>query len=271
MFFFRRSLSLRLPTTSSPFLRSPRSFASGPTTEPPATKPELLHCWKCGKHLCTPSPTCKPSPPPFPALKSSWNPTHQDAKHGQGCGAIQPVLSSTFFDVFQLDPSPSPINNIKGGQAFVVDLKAIKKRFLELQALVHPDANSQRSEKERTFSERQSQFINKAYQAIRDPLARAKYILHLNKIHVDESSEKSQTGMTPLDLMKIMDIWEEIELCTTQSELDALVLENEDRIRKEIEVLERVFREGTLEKAKEGVVRLQYWYSLRQRMRDVEL
>ncbi|KAJ3014641.1 UNVERIFIED_CONTAM: hypothetical protein HDU68_000189 [Siphonaria sp. JEL0065] len=183
------------------------------------------------------------------------SPKNLSSEETDHCGAVQPVLPwTTFFEVFQLDPTS--VNGIKGGSAFTLDSGDLKSKFLRLQQLVHPDANSQRSEKERDFSERQSVFMNKAYQTLRDPLARAKYILHLNKIHVDETESKS--AMSPGDLMKIMDVWEAIEEVSTQAELDVLMKENEDRIAKEVVTLSLLFPNGELEKAKEAAVRLQY-------------
>ncbi|KAJ3387409.1 hypothetical protein HDU84_000796 [Entophlyctis sp. JEL0112] len=105
----------------------------------------------------------------------------------------------------------------------------MRLRFLALQQIVHPDANALRSPKEREFSERQSVFINKAYQALRDPLTRAKYILHLNKVHIDDETQsgKATAGMTTGELMKIMDIWEAIEEVEDEAELAELTKENE--------------------------------------------
>ncbi|KAI9340234.1 hypothetical protein BDR26DRAFT_861507 [Obelidium mucronatum] len=227
-----------------PFRASHRLFSSASTAP---DRPELLQCWKCGKHLCTPTPTER-------KRKQQNTTTPEDADH---CGAVQPVLPWTnFFHVFGVDA------------AFAVDAGDLKMRFLALQQRVHPDANTLRSQNA-TFQNGQSVFINKAYQTLRDPLARAKYILHLNKIHVDESENKN--GMSPTDLMKIMDVWEAIEEVETQDALDSLIQENEERIRKEVSELSQAFADGSLQKAKEATVRLQYWYSLRTRLRDVEL
>ncbi|KAI8618808.1 HSCB C-terminal oligomerization domain-containing protein, partial [Chytriomyces sp. MP71] len=146
---------------------------------------------------------------------------------------------------------------------FDVDLGALKQRFLALQQIVHPDANSQRSQRE--FSEKQSVFINKAYQTLRDPLSRAKYMLHLNGIHIDESVKG---GMDPSSLMKIMDIWEAIEEVEDQAGLDILMKENEERISTEVQASSKAFEASDLEAARKAVTKLQYWYSLRQRLRD---
>ncbi|KAI8611134.1 hypothetical protein BC830DRAFT_1172131, partial [Chytriomyces sp. MP71] len=148
--------------------------------ESTAARPVLTSCWKCGKHLCGPSPTCA-SPAqsklrlvgngsrgsPAPAHANEGYPQQQTQQEDVGCGAVQPLaVWATFFDAFALTRTH-----------FDVDLGALKQRFLSLQQVVHPDANSLRSEvtsdfashwrpldllhimqaqKEREFSEKQS-------------------------------------------------------------------------------------------------------------------
>ncbi|ORY47488.1 Co-chaperone Hsc20 [Rhizoclosmatium globosum] len=191
-------------------------------------------------------PLLSPNSPNSPTQK----PSH--------CGAIQPVHpQSSFFTILGFSDA-----------TFAIDQKDLKLRFHNLQKQVHPDKQAHLDEKERIYSDKQSTFLNKAYQTLRSPLSRAKYLLHLNGIHIDEGDSK--TGMSPTDLMRIMDIWEAIEEVSSKSDLDVLVRENEERIAKEIEILAKVFPEGDLVKAKEATVRLQYWNSLKQRLNDVE-
>ncbi|KAJ3209685.1 hypothetical protein HDU82_000315 [Entophlyctis luteolus] len=217
-----------------------------------ATRPPLQQCWKCGKLICTPSPTCShaAAPPDKPLTRTTHFPTPTtatDARKAQvadggsgsqgqdaGSGSVQqPVLPwATFFDVFGIDTSDPVVDGktaIVARKGFDIDIAAMRLRFLALQQIVHPDANALRSPKEREFSERQSVFINKAYQALRDPLTRAKYILHLNKVHIDDETQsgKATAGMTTGELMKIMDIWEAIEEVEDEAGLAELTKENE--------------------------------------------
>ncbi|KAJ3122481.1 hypothetical protein HK100_011977, partial [Physocladia obscura] len=224
-----------------------------------AERPALLQCWKCGKHLCTPKATCSVSGVPLTveaSRNSNNNETESNTSNGEksaGCGAVQPLLPwTTFLDVFGVSIS-SANTKIKAAGAFAIDVPTLRQKFLKLQQIVHPDANTMRSEKEREFSDKQSVFINKAYQALRDPLSRAKYILHLNNVHIDEDSSSKNTGMSPGDLMKIMDIWEAIEEVEDQEGLDLLMKENEDRIASEINTLGKIFEgaDGTLDQARE--------------------
>ncbi|KAJ3347945.1 hypothetical protein HDU83_001655 [Entophlyctis luteolus] len=272
-----------------------------------ATRPPLQQCWKCGKLICTPSPTCShaAAPPDKPLTRTTHFPTPTtatDARKSQvadggsgsqgqdaGSGSVQqPVLPwATFFDVFGIDTSDPVVDGktaIVARKGFDIDIAVMRLRFLALQQIVHPDANALRSPKEREFSERQSVFINKAYQALRDPLTRAKYIVskfrnrafaYIYDFSYSAAFEqgKATAGMTTGELMKIMDIWEAIEEVEDEAGLAELTKENEDRIKGELAKLKQIFGsvDGTVEQAKEIVVRLQYWTSLRQRLRDVSL
>ncbi|KAJ3400748.1 hypothetical protein CcCBS67573_g05928 [Chytriomyces confervae] len=256
-----KHIARRCQALTLPALQLYRPYSPTPASARPP--PPISNCWNCGKSLCTPTPTCAK----MPMLRQDTGSNSSTIKKPEplpssllidvdGCGAVQPVsLWTSFFDVFAISP-PS----------FDVDLGALKQRYLRMQQIVHPDANSQRSEKERDFSETQSVFINKAYQALRDPLARAKYMLHLKDIHIDEADKGS---ISPQSLMEIMEIWEEIEGLESQEGLDALTHENEKRIADEVRTLSKAFQKEDLALAKDAVVKLQYWYSLKQRLRDV--
>lgn len=60
---------------------------------------------------------------------------------------------------------------------FDVNLSEIENKYKKLQLLIHPDRFVNKTEKEKEFADVISSQLNKAYRKIRDPLARAKYIV----------------------------------------------------------------------------------------------
>ncbi|MBS1139734.1 MAG: Co-chaperone Hsc20 [Proteobacteria bacterium] len=63
--------------------------------------------------------------------------------------------------------------------AFRLDLSDLDSRYRDIQAQVHPDRFANAGEAERRLSMQWATHANEAYLALKKPLERAKYILHL--------------------------------------------------------------------------------------------
>lgn len=55
----------------------------------------------------------------------------------------------------------------------------LKNNFRKMQGLLHPDKFVKSNDTEKTFSLHHSSYLNKAYSTLRDPLARANYLLKI--------------------------------------------------------------------------------------------
>lgn len=64
-------------------------------------------------------------------------------------------------------------------RAFRVDTGALDMRYRDLQAEVHPDRFAHAGDAEKRLSLQWATRANEAYQALKKPLPRAKYLLHL--------------------------------------------------------------------------------------------
>ncbi len=97
------------------------------------------------------------------------------------------------FDLFGLPPS------------FALDGAALDARYRDLQAQVHPDRFAHGSDADKRLSMQWATHINEAYQTLRQPLSRARYLLHLRGV---DTEEESNTAMPPAFLMQQME-WRE--------------------------------------------------------------
>ncbi|MDR2113118.1 MAG: Fe-S protein assembly co-chaperone HscB [Candidatus Accumulibacter sp.] len=88
---------------------------------------------------------------------------------------------------------------------FRIDSLALDKRFRELLTRVHPDRFTQAGESERRVSLQWSTRINEAYQTLKNPLTRARYLLDRAGRGVDQGNN---TAMPPEFLMEQME-WRE--------------------------------------------------------------
>ena len=106
--------------------------------------------------------------------------------------------TQTHFELFELPVS------------FEIDLHDLSQRYRELQRVVHPDKFVNASDRERRLSVEKAAAINEAYQILKTPQRRARYMLELQSVSFDDEND---TALDPAFLM------EQIELREALSEL----------------------------------------------------
>ena len=117
------------------------------------------------------------------------------------------VPSSNYFDLFQLP------------QRFDVDLVKLDSHYLEMQARVHPDKAAHLSDAERRLSLQWATLTNEAYQTLKRPLDRARYLLKINGVN---THEEGNTSMPPEFLLEQIEWREEMEGAATLLNADVL-------------------------------------------------
>ncbi|HUI99294.1 MAG TPA: Fe-S protein assembly co-chaperone HscB [Usitatibacter sp.] len=110
--------------------------------------------------------------------------------------------------------------------AFGLDASRLEQRYRELQSRVHPDRFAASSEAERRVAMQWATRANEAYRTLRDPLARARYLLSLKGF---DTGEESNTAMPPDFLMQQMEWREAAAEARTERDREALA-----RLRAEI-------------------------------------
>ena len=88
---------------------------------------------------------------------------------------------------------------------YAVDPVRLEHGYRELQSQVHPDRFAVASEPERRVAMQWATRANEAYRTLRDPLERARYLLHLKGY---DTGEETNTAMPPDFLMQQME-WRE--------------------------------------------------------------
>jgi len=142
---------------------------------------------------------------------------------------------------------------------FHIDTRELRKEFLQLQAVAHPDRHPSSS---KVRAEATSARINEAYKTLQNPLLRAQYLLSLRGINLaeDETAKVEDHEL----LMEVLDAREEIENAREEEELSDLKQINNKRIEASEKVLDGAFREDDLNTAKVEAVRLRYWVNIKE-------
>lgn len=125
-------------------------------------------------------------------------------------------MSKNHFELFEL-----PLQ-------FTIDLSTLDQRYRQVQSEVHPDRFASATSAERLRSMQLATQANEAYQTLKNPTSRARYLL---KIHGVDTQEDSNTAMPPDFLMLQMEWREVIEEAVDARDIDALdKLLNETRV-----------------------------------------
>lgn len=117
------------------------------------------------------------------------------------------------FDLFQLP------------QRFAVDTKALEQAYHRVQGQAHPDKFAHASDAEKRVAMQWATRANEAYQTLKSPLRRARYLCELNGVDLQT---ESNTAMAPGFLMQQMEWRETLDDAKAAKDLDALELLNAD-------------------------------------------
>ncbi|CCK70077.1 J-type chaperone JAC1 KNAG_0D03310 [Huiozyma naganishii CBS 8797] len=161
--------------------------------------------------------------------------------------------------LFKLFPQTFP----QGTPTWDVDQSLLRREYRNLQAKVHPDANSNAATDE-------SSTLNKNYHTLKDPLRRAQYLILLHEgvdLTSDEQS-KAQSFVPPTLLMEVLEVHEELQYAEDAAVVSKIAAENKARIDAVQESLGRAFRTGDYAAAISLTVELKYWTNLAKAIKE---
>ena len=101
---------------------------------------------------------------------------------------------------------------------FDLDRELLTQRYRELQRVAHPDRHAGASQREQLLAVQGASQINDAFRTLKEPLARAIYLLELRGLPLDGGS---QAPLDPLFLMEQMEQREQLAAARLGPEPDA--------------------------------------------------
>jgi len=171
-------------------------------------------------------------------------------------------LRQNHFELFGLHPT------------FELDQQKLASDYRELQSAVHPDRFANASDQERRLSVQKAAQINEAFQTLKSPLRRARYLLELKGVEFDDQRE---TAIDPAFLMEQMELREALaDIGNDAAGLTSLGKIQDDiqqRIRSLIEEMGQRLQDDTetaLNEAKAIVHKLQFLEKLQQEAENKE-
>ncbi|MBM4379828.1 MAG: Fe-S protein assembly co-chaperone HscB [Deltaproteobacteria bacterium] len=126
------------------------------------------------------------------------------------CGRVQPLVpGKTYFDLFGLEP------------VHALDTRALDARYRELSLKLHPDRVTSGEPRARRHAVEQTAELNAAYKALKDPTARAFYLLKLQGVDLLTEQGGHHAG-PPLEFLEeVMELREALDGARQRKDLPA--------------------------------------------------
>jgi len=121
---------------------------------------------------------------------------------------------------------------------YSIDLAELEQRYREIQMRVHPDKHVNLSDAERRLAMQWSTQVNEAYQTLREPLRRARYLLHLAGIDVALERNTAMPAEFLLQQMEWREALEEVRHAADWPALEQLHVRMKQEMAEQFQRLE---------------------------------
>jgi len=158
-----------------------------------------------------------------------------------------------------IDPSRNHFELFGLPATFRIDTDALDKAYRALQGEVHPDRHAGGSDVDRRLAMQSSTLVNEAYQALKDPVERARYLLALRGVDAfDETDTKLSLDFLEAQLDRREQAAQAADVDDVEA-LDAILAEVRSEIDERQHKLERLLDDdAAVDRAKAAVRELRF-------------
>ncbi len=169
------------------------------------------------------------------------------------------VSFQNHFDIFGLPVS------------FEVDTADLAERYRDLQRAIHPDRFANATDRERREAMQMAANINEAFQTLKSPLQRARYLLKLKGIDFDDQKDTSFDSEFLMEQIELREALAEVkDNPDALTRLNELMLDINQRINAMQGEMATALGSDKLEQAKVLVHKLQFLHKLRIESENLE-
>lgn len=168
------------------------------------------------------------------------------------------INSQNIFNLFKLE------------QKLIINEGQLKREYMRLQRSIHPDrfVNSDSESQDRVL--RISSLVNEAYETLRHPYKRAKYLLSLSMGKSQEELDRSLDSLKMDDqfLARMMELREQAELSKSHDSLVRISAEIEDELTDLMVKMSASFKESDTKTLLEQLGKLKFLGNLHVKLAD---
>jgi molecular chaperone HscB len=162
-----------------------------------------------------------------------------------------------YFELFSLDI------------AFSININNLESEYQTKIANFHPDKYVNKSSNEKSLALQNTSLINFAFDTLKSPLKRAAYLLELKGIN---AFDEKDTKMDESFLFNQIELREQLESITNdrdEIELDKFIEDISQKVKRNIEYLEKLFVLNEFEKIKNIVRELKFYVQLKEHSKNM--
>lgn len=169
-------------------------------------------------------------------------------------------LKQNYFELFGL-----PVD-------FQIDERQLHDAHQQLQSAFHPDRFVNSTEQEKRLVVQKAAWINEAYQILHNPVSRARYMLQVSGLPMnDEHETTSDTAF----LMEQIELREEMDECRSCKDpmrcCDHITGKLDQRSKEYSAEFENLFEKGELEQARQVSKKMQFVQRILDQIDDIQL
>jgi molecular chaperone HscB len=168
-------------------------------------------------------------------------------------------LSQNYFDLFE-----QRLN-------FAIDLTRLHQKQQNLQAIFHPDRFVNATDRDKRLSVQQASWVNEAYQTLTDPVKRARYMLMISGL---EMNDESETTSDIEFLMEQIALREQMEAARDKDdpleECDIIIRDVKLRLAEVSTEFSQKFEAGELDTAKLVSRKMQFLQRIFEQVMDLQ-
>lgn len=159
----------------------------------------------------------------------------------------------------QLDPTQNYFELFGEQVDYAIDLDDLHQTQRKLQSAFHPDRFVNAGEQEKRLAVQQAALVNEAYETLKDPVKRARYMLEINGVGLNDDHET--TSDTEF-LMEQIELREEMEQCRSCQDpmrcCDHITGKLNQRAKEYATQFVDAFQEGEFELARQVSKKMQF-------------
>ncbi len=172
---------------------------------------------------------------------------------------MQVDFKQNYFELFGL-----PVD-------FQLDEQQLHDAHQKLQAAFHPDRYVSATDQEKRLVVQQAAWINEAYESLKNPVSRARYMLEVSGLPLNDDHE---TTSDTAFLMEQMELREEMDECRSCKDpmrrCDHITGKLDQRSQEYAVQFETLFEQGDLEKARQVSKKMQFVQRILDQIDDLQ-